>query len=80
MITFRQFNLIHRLRERPFDVVLLKNVLIYFDAPSKRRVMENVRALVRPGGILVTGAAEGVGDLLRDFMRMQPWLYQRPEK
>jgi len=80
MISYRQHNLLHPLRERPFDLVLLKNVLIYFDAASKKTVMENVRAAVRPGGLLVAGAAEGVADLMKDFQRIQPWLYRKPSR
>ena len=78
MTSFRQHNLMDPIRERPFDLVFLKNVLIYFDAISKQKVIQHVRAAVRPGGLLVAGAAEGVADLVKDFRRIQPWLYQRP--
>ena len=54
-------------------------MLIYFDAASKKRVMEgHVRAAVRPGGMLVTGAAEGVAEHLRENC-LQSWLHQRRE-
>lgn len=76
MTSFRQHNLLEPLRLPPFDVVFLKNVLIYFDAASKKRVLENVRAEVKPGGILITGAAEGVSEFLRDWDRVNPWLYR----
>ena len=79
MVTFRQHNLLDPLRERPFDVVFLKNVLIYFAPESKKRVVENVRSLIPPGGLLVAGAAEGIGDLVKDYVRLQTWLYQRPK-
>lgn len=78
MVTFRQHNLLDPLRERPFDVVLLKNVLIYFAPESKKRVMENVCSVIRPRGLLVSGPAEGIADLVRDYVRLQPWLHQRP--
>lgn len=78
MVAFRQHNLLDRLAEDPFDVVFLKNVLIYFDRDSKRRVMANVGTMVRPGGMLVVGAAEGVADFAGSLVRIQPWLYQRP--
>jgi chemotaxis protein methyltransferase CheR len=80
MVAFRAHNLLDPLLERPFDLVFLKNVLIYFEPASKQKVLENVRTLIQPGGLLVAGPAEGVGDLLRDYVRLQPWLYQRPRK
>jgi chemotaxis protein methyltransferase CheR len=78
MVAFRQHNLLDPLRDGPFDLVFLKNVLIYFAPESKRRVMDNVRAAVCPGGFLVAGPAEGIGDLVKDFVRLRPWLCQRP--
>jgi chemotaxis protein methyltransferase CheR len=80
MVAFRQHNLLDPLRERPFDLVFLKNVLIYFAPASKKKVVENVRSLILPGGLLVAGPAEGIGDLLKDYVRLQAWLYQRPAK
>jgi chemotaxis protein methyltransferase CheR len=77
LIAYRQHNLLEPMRERNFDVVFLKNVLIYFDGTSKQRVMGHVRAALCPGGLLVAGAAEGVGDLVRDYERLQPWLYRK---
>jgi chemotaxis protein methyltransferase CheR len=79
MASFRQHNLMAPLRESPFDLVFLKNVLIYFDAASKLTVLSNVRSAIRPGGLLVAGAAEGVSDLIKDFERIQPWLYRKPK-
>ncbi|MFZ5831535.1 MAG: CheR family methyltransferase [Planctomycetota bacterium] len=78
MIAFRQHNLLQPLRDTPFDLVFLKNVLIYFDNESKKTVLDHVRSAVRPGGLLVAGAAEGVGELVKDFERLQPWLYRKP--
>lgn len=79
MISYRQHNLMEPLREPPFDLVFLKNVMIYFDTASKKQVLNNIRSVIRPGGLLVAGAAEGVADLVKDYIRIQPWSYRRPE-
>ncbi len=79
MVSFRQHNLLDPLRERPFDLVLLKNVLIYFAPESKKRVMDNLRSAICPGGLLLSGPAEGITDLVKGYTRLQPWLHQRPQ-
>ena len=77
MVTFRQHNLLDPLREPPFDLVLLKNVLIYFTPESKKQVMKHVCSALRPGGLLVSGPAEGIADLVKGYARLQSWLHQR---
>jgi chemotaxis protein methyltransferase CheR len=44
----------------PFDVVLCRNVLIYFDEPTATRVVGDLAAALAPGGTLVLGPVEGV--------------------
>ena len=46
--------------EDGFDVVVCRNVLIYFEAPLVERVIGLLRRSVRPGGLLVLGAADAL--------------------
>ena len=60
-VTFRQHNLLNGVPfGGPFDIVFLRNVLIYFDAVTKQNILTNIARAVRPGGYLVLGAAETV--------------------
>lgn len=79
LIQYKHHNLMNPLREPLFDVVFIKNVLIYFDPASKQKVLAHVRNVLRPGGLLVAGAAEGISDLVKDLKRQQAWLYCVPE-
>jgi chemotaxis protein methyltransferase CheR len=57
-ITFQRHNLLDAPPLGPFDLVFLRNVLIYFDLATKRAILGRVHRVLRPGGFLVLGAAE----------------------
>jgi chemotaxis protein methyltransferase CheR len=59
MIEFRELNLAGPWGSMPHvDLVLLRNVLIYFDVETKRQILGRVRKLMRPGGYMMLGTAE----------------------
>lgn len=59
-VRFGQLNLCRPIEPLgPFDVVFLRNVLIYFDPPTKAEVVDRVLEQLRPGGLLFIGTAEG---------------------
>ena len=58
-VEFRQFNLAGTWGNLPeFDLILLRNVLIYFGQTTKRRVLEKTRGHLKPDSYLLLGAAE----------------------
>ena len=59
----------------PFDVVLLRNVLSYFDAPTKLAVIQRVLKVLRPGGLFFLGTAEGRVPAGVDLKFVQPGVY-----
>jgi chemotaxis protein methyltransferase CheR len=60
MVAFHELNLIEPwpAEVHGMDVVLLRNVLIYFDVETKRRILTKVRSVLRPDGYLLLGTAE----------------------
>jgi len=59
-VSFGQLNLCEPIEGLgPFDVVFLRNVLIYFDQPTKIEVVDRVLTQLRPGGLFFIGTAEG---------------------
>jgi chemotaxis protein methyltransferase CheR len=59
MIDFRCINLVEPWPAMPgLDLVMMRNVMIYFDTPTKKNILQRVRRLMRPNGYLVLGGAE----------------------
>ena len=61
MASFREWNLLGDLRPLGrFDIVFCRNVLLYFDPPTKARVLDAVARQLAPDGVLYLGGAETV--------------------
>lgn len=61
MVQFREYNLLHDLKPLgQFDVVFCRNVLIYFDQPTKTKVLEQMSKVMPDDGLLYLGGAETV--------------------
>ncbi|MBT5110001.1 MAG: protein-glutamate O-methyltransferase [Rhodospirillaceae bacterium] len=61
MVQYRQFNLLDSMASLgEFDMVFCRNVLIYFDNPTKGKVLEQMNTIMRPHAYLFLGGAETV--------------------
>jgi chemotaxis protein methyltransferase CheR len=71
MVQFREWNLLKDLRGLgQFDIVFCRNVLIYFDQPTKSGVLENIAKLMPDDGFLYLGGAETVLGISERFKPM----------
>ena len=68
MVRYQQLNLLEPYRALGlFDIIFCRNVLIYFDAPTKSDILGRLGAQLQPDGYLVLGAAETVIGLTEEF-------------
>jgi chemotaxis protein methyltransferase CheR len=68
MVQFRPLNLVHDFSHLgTFDLVFCRNVLIYFDQPTKAKVLDRLAAVTESDGYLVLGGAETVLGLCSAF-------------
>ena len=73
-VTYRRFNLMNKTFpfKKKFDIVFCRNVMIYFDQPTREELVHKLYDLTVPGGYLFIGHSETLG---RD---RTPWRYLMP--
>ena len=68
LVEFRHFDLRESAQALDrFDVIFCRNVLIYFDGQTKKKILQHLRAALKPEGYLFLGAAETVQGFERSF-------------
>ena len=72
LVQFRAFNLMDAKWSlgEPFDIVFCRNVMIYFDSPTQRSVLEHMHGALRPGGLLFAGHSENFSES-KDLFRLR---------
>jgi chemotaxis protein methyltransferase CheR len=61
-----------------FDVIFLRNVLIYFDMETKQQVVANLLRHLKRGGYLIVGHSESLNGVSQDINAVMPSVYRRP--
>ncbi len=83
-VIFKTFNLMDpmpdKYKAKPFDLIFCRNVMIYFDAPTKQALVNRFYDVVKPGGYFFIGHAESVNRNDTKFEYIQPAIYRHPEK
>lgn len=70
MIDFKILNLVSTWPHLPpVDIIFLRNVMIYFDLPTKKQILRRIRKLLRPDGYLVLGSTETTTNVDSEFER-----------
>lgn len=76
LVHFAKLNLMERWpMQGPFDVILCRNVMIYFDKATQQQLIDRYWALLRPGGYLFVGHSESLTGLTHQFRYVQPAAY-----
>ncbi len=62
----------------PMDAVFCRNVMIYFDHPTRERLLNEIFNLLKPKGLLFVGHAEGLTGIKTNFKPLKPSVYMKP--
>lgn len=78
LITFKQINLMHDLPMKgPLDVVVCRNVIIYFDKDAQRGLFARIAKLQRPNDLLFLGHSESLFKVSNDYDLIGKTIYRR---
>ncbi len=78
-VIFRTFNLMEPIKfKTKFDVIFCRNVMIYFDKPTKAALIQRYYDALNPGGYLLIGHSETVDRDESNFEYIMPATYRKP--
>ena len=66
--------------QEQYDLVLLRNVLIYFSQPDQIRILRHITSSIRPGGMLAIGESESLAFFDSGLEFVKPFLYRKPKR
>ena len=77
-VRFERFNLLKDYPpSRDFDVIFCRNVMIYFDNPTKELVLKKLCKVLKYGGYFIIGGAESLSGINHNLTYMEPSVYRK---
>jgi len=77
-VKFIYANLIETLPDLgKFDVIFLRNVMIYFDMPTKARLVQRIQDYLRPGGYFIVSHSESLNGIKSNLKMVSPSIYRK---
>ena len=78
-VNFQYINLnTHLPQIGEFDVIFIRNVMIYFDLETKRKVIERMIPYLRRGGYMLIGHSESLNGITDKLETIKPAIYRKP--
>jgi chemotaxis protein methyltransferase CheR len=80
IVRFRRLNLLEGQPPftEPFQIILCRNVMIYFDRPTQEELVNRLKARLVPGGYLLVGHSESLTGINHGLKLIRPATYQKP--
>ncbi len=77
-VRFERFNLLtDPVPKRTFDIIFCRNVMIYFDNPTKEKVVNKLCRALPKGGYFIIGGAESLNGLNHNLTYVSPSVYRK---
>ncbi len=78
-VTFRRFNLMNSIFpfKNSFDMISCRNVMIYFDTPTRDALVERFYEWTLPGGYLFIGHSETIPSHVTNYNKIQPAIFRK---
>jgi len=80
-VTYRRFNLMNKEFpfKKPFQIIFCRNVMIYFDQPTRETLIRKFHQFTEPGGYLFIGHSETIGRSQNLYRYLMPATYRKDE-
>ena len=76
MVQFKKFNLFTDTNKEKYDLILCRNVLIYFDENSKTKVIKTIKNCLNSNSYFFLGHSEGIVNMDKELKFIQPSVYK----